>query len=71
MDPAAVPYPLAEQLRALVDGATGPLAEVTQAVAAYAAAWPAPEPDLARERQRVLMLYGQLLAAVIRHGPRY
>ncbi|TMR93055.1 hypothetical protein [Nonomuraea basaltis] len=58
-DLASVQHPLAARLRALVEGETGPLAEVTRAVDAYAAAWPEPDPSLARERQHVL-LYVQL-----------
>lgn len=70
-DPATAPGPLAPMLRARVDRETGPLADVTQAVAAYAEAWTAAGVNLPRERQRVLLLYGQLLAAVIRDDASY
>ncbi|MEU4235361.1 hypothetical protein AB0F17_64770 [Nonomuraea sp. NPDC026600] len=64
-DPATVPSPLAPPLRTLVDTAAGPLADLTQTVAAYAEAWTPAGAGPARERQRVLLLYGQLLAAVL------
>jgi hypothetical protein len=70
-DPATAPDPLAPALRVMVDKETGPLADVTQAVAAYAEAWTAASVNLTRERQRVLLLFGGLLAAVIRDDAGY
>lgn len=70
-DPGTLPDSVGARLEAGIDDEAGPVAEMTQTVATYVASWMGPDSGQARNRQHILLLYGQLLAAVVRDDTSY